>query len=181
MGLLSGAFYKVLGEKDLAGFRSCCLRSLLVILAMVAARAARTFSGRTLGVGWRRELCQHLQRLYLAARRYYRLLALEPSQARLDNPDQRITADCASIARTYSEIIGQLVVVPFTAVYYAWQAYSRAGWLGPTAMLGYFLLSTALNKALMAPVVRLTASQERAEGDFRFRQVSCHSHNITIF
>jgi len=94
----------------------------------------------------------------------------------LDNPDQRMTADCSSITSVYGGIIADLVVVPFTTAYYAYQAYTRAGWLGPTAMFFYFLVSTAINKFLMAPVVNLTANLEQKEGDFRFKHMELRSH-----
>jgi len=173
-GLLSGLFFKVLGDKDIESFRSACIKSLFIILAMVTTKSLRVYSTKLMTVGWREDLCKSIHKLYLTGISFYRLVMLDNQE--LDNPDQRITSDCSSITSVYGGIIADLVVVPFTTAYYAYQAYSRAGWLGPTAMFIYFIVSTIINKLLMAPVVNLTAKLEQKEGDFRFKHMEVRSH-----
>lgn len=41
VGLISGLFYKVLGDKDIEGFRTAVWKSVLQILAMTATRSGR--------------------------------------------------------------------------------------------------------------------------------------------
>ena len=82
----------------------------------------------------------------------------------LDNPDQRMTADVNFMCNAYGEILPDLIIVPFTISFYTYDAFRRTGWVGPTAMFLYFLLSTIVNKVLMSPVVDLTAMKERQEG-----------------
>ena len=82
----------------------------------------------------------------------------------LDNPDQRMTADVNFMCNSYGEILPDLIIVPFTIPFYTFDAFRRTGWVGPTAMFLYFLLSTIINKVLMSPVVDLTAMKERQEG-----------------
>ena len=60
--------------------------------------------------------------------------------------------------------------------YYTYDAYKRAGWIGPTSMYIYFVISTVINKMLMAPSVRLTVEMEQKEGDFRFKHMELRSH-----
>ena len=173
-GLLSGMFFKVLGDKDLDSFRTAVIKSVMIILAMVTTKSVRVYTTKMLTVGWRKELCQAIHNLYLTGTSFYRLVLLDCKD--LDNPDQRMTADCSSLTTVYGGIIADLVVVPFTTAYYTYQAYTRAGWLGPTAMFLYFLVSTFFNKLLMAPVVNLTAILEKKEGDFRFKHMEVRSH-----
>ena len=40
----------------------------------------------------------------------------------------------------------------------------------------YFIISTVINKMLMAPSVRLTVEMEQKEGDFRFKHMELRSH-----
>ena len=40
----------------------------------------------------------------------------------------------------------------------------------------YFIISTVINKMLMAPSVRLTVEMEQREGDFRFKHMELRSH-----
>lgn len=167
-------FFKVLGDKDLDSFRTACFKSLLIILAMVTTKSVRVYTTKMLTVGWRKELCQSIHKLYLTGISFYRLVILDSQE--LDNPDQRMTSDCSSLTSVYGGIIADLVVVPFTTAYYTYQAYTRAGWLGPTAMFIYFLVSTVINKMLMAPVVNLTVNLEQKEGDFRFKHMEVRSY-----
>ena len=82
-----------------------------------------------------------------------------------------MTADVNQFCSTYGSILVDLMLAPFTISYYSYQAYSRASWLGPTSMFVLFLVSAAVNKLLMSPVVNATVEQERREGDFRFKHV----------
>ncbi len=98
----------------------------------------------------------------------------------MDNPDQRMTADVNLFCSTYGSILVDLLLAPFTISYYSYQAYSRAGWPGPTAMFGLFLVSAVVNKLLMSPVVAATVEQEKREGDFRFRHVAVRVNSESL-
>ena len=56
----------------------------------------------------------------------------------IDNPDQRITADTNILCTIYGSIINNLIVAPPMTIYYAYDAYTRTGWIGPTAMFILF-------------------------------------------
>ena len=163
----------MLGNRDLENFKDACLHSLLIIGGIVATKSARVYCGKTLIVGWRRRLCLHLHKLYLADNSSYKLIILD--EDKLDNPDQRMTSDVSSVVESYGGVVSDLVLVPFITAYYTYEAYRRAGWLGPTVCYVYFIISTTINKFLMSPVVRLTASKEQKEGDFRFKHMELRS------
>lgn len=121
-----------------------------------------------------------MHRLYLSKTNYYRLNILEGSS--IDNPDQRITSDVSSLVEQYSGILTDLVVTPFTVTYYTYDAYSRAGWIGPSGMYALFLVSTVVNKLLMKPLVKITVEREKKEGDFRFKhlQIRCNAESLAF-
>jgi ATP-binding cassette subfamily D (ALD) protein 4 len=144
---------------------------------MTATLSLRQFVCRSMIVGWRRCLTLALHRLYFTDVRYYRLNVLDQS---LDNPDQRMTSDVNHLCTSYGDIIANLVIVPFTISYYTYDSAVRTGWMGPTAMFGYFFVSTFVNKLLMSPIVNLTAVQERREGDFRFKHVSVRVNSESL-
>ena len=114
-----------------------------------------------------------MHKLYLTDNSSYKLNILD--EDKLDNPDQRMTADVSSVVESYGGVVSDLVLVPFITAYYTYEAYRRAGWLGPTVCYVYFVISTAINKFLMGPVVRLTAGKEQKEGDFRFKHMELRS------
>jgi len=177
-GFLSGLFLKVLGDKDLKKFKDACIYSILIILGMVVVKSLRQYSGKILIVCWRQKLCLFIHELYLKFNASYKLLVFDESK--MDNPDQRITSDVNSLTSSYGKIVSDLVLVPVLIGYYTYDAYNRAGWLGPTAMYAYFLISTVVNKVLMGPAVRLTVKMERKEGDFRFKHMELRTHSESL-
>jgi hypothetical protein len=44
-------------------------------------------------------------------------------------------------------------------------------------MFGIFLVSTAINKLLMRPVVQMTVQKEKREGNLRFKQMQVSAHS----
>ena len=50
-----------------------------------------------------------------------------------------MTADVDVLCVSYGSIIADIVVAPFTIVYYAYDAFSRAGWIGPTCRAHWLL------------------------------------------
>ena len=111
-GLLSGLFYKVLGNKDMEDFKDACLYSLAAILGMVVVKSLRQYTGKMLIVQWRRKLCVFIHNLYLSqSHASYKLLVMD--EEKMDNPDQRMTADVSSVTSSYGKIVSDLVLVPF--------------------------------------------------------------------
>ncbi len=60
--------------------------------------------------------------------------------SKVDNPDQRITSDIGSFSKLYSEIVVDVVISPILVIYYSYDAFTRASWIGPTGIYGLFLV-----------------------------------------
>lgn len=174
VGLISGEFYKVLGQKDVIGFRNATLKAIGVILAMTVVKSFRMFINRSMQVGWRLNVNKALHRMYFMGIRYYLINVLDEGQ--LDNPDQRLTADIQLLVTKYGSIITDLILAPLLVSYYSYSAFTRSGWVGPVGMFVLFLVSTVINKLLMSPIVNLTVKKEQREGDFRFKHVSVRTN-----
>lgn len=67
-----------------------------------------------------------------------------------------------------SQLVPVLVVSPFIIGYYSYQSNAIAGYRGPLAVVGFFVLATIINLLLMRPVARWTYELERQEGNFRY-------------
>ena len=91
---------------------------------------------------------------------------------KIDNPDQRMASDIHILCTSYSSIIIKTFVCPILVIYYGYDAYQRSNWVGPTGILGMFIVSALINRLLMGPVVRATVHLEKMEGCFRF----AHAH-----
>ncbi|XP_055989640.1 lysosomal cobalamin transporter ABCD4 [Sorex fumeus] len=168
VGLIPSQYYGVLGSKDLAGFKSLTLLAVLLIVLNSMLKSFDQFTCNLLYVSWRKDLTEHLHRLYFRGRVYYTLNVLRDD---IDNPDQRISQDVERFCRQLSSVASKLLISPFTLVYYTYQCFQSTGWLGPVSIFGYFILGTIVNKMLMGPIVAKLVQQEKLEGDFRFKHM----------
>ena len=49
-----------------------------------------------------------------------------------------------------------MILCPVLVIYYAYDAYTRADWIGPTGILVLFVISVIINRLLMPAVVNAT-------------------------
>ncbi|KAI6055480.1 lysosomal cobalamin transporter ABCD4 isoform X1 [Marmota monax] len=168
VGLIPSQYFGVLGNKDLDGFKALTFLALVLIVLNSTLKSFDQFTCNLLYVSWRKDLTEHLHRLYFRARVYYTLNVLRDD---IDNPDQRISQDVERFCRQLSSMVSKLIISPFTLIYYTYQCFQSTGWLGPVSIFGYFILGTMVNKTLMGPIVAKLVQQEKLEGDFRFKHM----------
>ncbi|EHB15439.1 ATP-binding cassette sub-family D member 4 [Heterocephalus glaber] len=168
VGLVPSQYYGVLGNKDLDGFKALTFLAVVLIVLNSTLKSFDQFISSLLYVSWRKDLTEHLHRLYFRARVYYTLNVLRDD---IDNPDQRISQDVERLCRQLSSMASKLIISPFTLIYYTFQCFQSTGWLGPMSIFGYFILGTIVNKTLMGPIVAKLMQQEKLEGDFRFKHM----------
>ncbi|KFO24247.1 ATP-binding cassette sub-family D member 4 isoform X2 [Fukomys damarensis] len=168
VGLIPSQYYGVLGSKDLDGFKALTFLAVMLIVLNSTLKSFDQFISSLLYVSWRKDLTEHLHRLYFRARVYYTLNVLRDD---IDNPDQRISQDVERLCRQLSSMASKLIISPFTLMYYTFQCFQSTGWLGPVSIFGYFILGTVVNRTLMGPIVAKLVQQEKLEGDFRFKHM----------
>ncbi|XP_059770634.1 lysosomal cobalamin transporter ABCD4 isoform X4 [Balaenoptera ricei] len=168
VGLIPSQYFGVLGNKDLNGFKTLTFLAVVLIVLNSMLKSFDQFTCNLLYVSWRKDLTEHLHRLYFRGRVYYTLNVLRDD---IDNPDQRISQDVERFCRQLSSMASKLIISPFTLVYYTYQCFQSTGWLGPVSIFGYFILGTVVNKMLMGPIVAKLVQQEKLEGDFRFKHM----------
>ncbi|XP_013010778.1 lysosomal cobalamin transporter ABCD4 isoform X3 [Cavia porcellus] len=122
VGLIPSQYYGVLGNKDLDGFKALTLLAVVLIVVNSILKSFDQFISSLLYVSWRKELTEHLHRLYFRARVYYTLNVLRDD---IDNPDQRISQDVERLCRQLSSMASKLIISPFTLVYYTFQCFQR--------------------------------------------------------
>jgi ATP-binding cassette subfamily D (ALD) protein 4 len=86
----------------------------------------------------------------------------------------------AIFCTSYSSLVGDLILSPILVIYYAYDAYNRADWVGPTGIFGLFLISVIINRLLMTPVVQSTVRHEKSEGYFRFAHATIRSSSESL-
>ncbi|XP_072424312.1 lysosomal cobalamin transporter ABCD4 isoform X1 [Chiloscyllium punctatum] len=168
VGIIPSHFFKVLGEKDVVGFRQITIVAICLIVANSLLKSFDQFISSLMYVHWRQTLTMDLHKAYFKKKVYYTLNVLH---AELDNPDQRISQDVERFCKGMSKMASNLIISPFTLVYYTYQCFYSTGWLGPISIFIYFFIGSVANKILMEPIVSTLVQQEKLEGDFRFKHM----------
>ena len=76
VGLITGTFYQVLGEKNKDGFFKHVIYSLSILLAVTLVKSLKDFTARIIGVIWRKHLTNYVQALYFTSLRFYTLTSI---------------------------------------------------------------------------------------------------------
>ena len=73
VGLITGGFYEILGNKEENAFLHHCIYSLALILSITLFKSLRSFLCKILGVVWRKHLTKAMHHLYFHQLRFYKL------------------------------------------------------------------------------------------------------------
>ncbi|KAF9428685.1 hypothetical protein BGZ94_001476 [Podila epigama] len=168
VGTIPSRYYKVLGDKDSAAFLRLLFVSLGTVFLAGFGKTFISFLGNLLSLEIRKTLTRHFHQAYLQPKIFYRILMMHEE---IDNPDQRITQDIDKLAEALREMVENLIIIPLLIVFYTWQCWAMAGYLGPLCIYGYFILSSVASRILMNPIVDAIFYRESAEGYFRFLHV----------
>ncbi|KAK8766802.1 hypothetical protein V5799_006416 [Amblyomma americanum] len=177
VGLTTSQYYVVLGKKDWWGFINQTAFCLGLIALVACIKSSKTYVSSTVTVQWRQLLTKRLQELYFSRKVHYRVNVVETS---IDNPDQRITQDVDRLCQVLSDIVPTLLISPFTIGYYSYQSFNVAGFIGPLAVLIYFIISTIVSKLLITRVVPKVYELEKQEGRFRYKHAQIRANSESV-
>jgi len=169
---LSGELTSALAARDADRFWAAIRVSLVVLAVAVPIWALFYYARDTLGLHWRRWLTHRFLDAYLRSRAYYALNA----EGDIDNPDQRIAEDVATV--TQQSLYFLMVVLGATiqlAVFSSllWSISHELVYF----LVGYAAFGTAVTAGVFGrPLVRLNFLALRREADFRFGLVRIREH-----
>ena len=75
VGLISGAFYEILGNKDGKEFTNHVIYSVALLLSITLFKSLRSFLSKTLGVLWRKHLTLSVHEMYFSNLTFYKLIS----------------------------------------------------------------------------------------------------------
>ena len=73
-----------------------------------------------------------------------------------------------------------MILCPLLVIYYAYDAYTRADWIGPTGIFVMFIVSIIINRLLMPAVVKATVEHEKYEGYFRYAHANIRTNSESL-
>lgn len=127
VGMITSAYYKILGDKDLSKFWIQVIKSLLLVTCVAIIKASKEYTSSSLYLAWREALTLKLHKLYFFSDFYYKVCVLDAQRNKLDNPDQRITQDVDAMCQYFSVTLPKLLISPFVIAYYSYNSYQTTG------------------------------------------------------
>ncbi|CAH1102768.1 unnamed protein product [Psylliodes chrysocephalus] len=138
------------------------------------------YSIGALKIQLRTNMTRHLYEQYLKNYTYYRITNLDN---RISNADQLLTTDidkfCEGITDLYCNTAKPLLDIGI----YVYKLSTTMGGGTPGLMLGYLLVSGVILTNLRKPTARLTAGEQKLEGEFRHinSRLITHSEEVAFY
>lgn len=152
-------------SKDLNNFLKHLVELLLAMPAISLVNNVLKYGLNELKLRFRTRLSKHLYNYYLKGFTYYKMSNLDN---RISNADQLLTQDvekfCDSVVELYSNISKPILDI----LIYVQKLTEAIGGQAPGVMILYLLVSGTLLTHLRRPISRLTVTEQRLEGDFRY-------------
>lgn len=138
------------------------------------------FLNKRLSLNFKKRLTNYFHEIYLKDRIFYQLGNLD---SRVNNPDQRLTADIEKWANSLSTIYSNFSKPTLDIILFSRKLSELVGWQGPVAVVLWYLLSGIVLKFVSPPFGRLTAIEQRLEGDYRASQTDIvhHAEEIAFY
>lgn len=159
----------------------------VVTLAILAVPASIVNSGikyvsTLLQLNMRQRLSRHLHDLYLNGMTFYRA-SNGMGSLKIDNIDQRITQDTEKFSNALASLYGTIFKPVLDIILLTSRLAKVVGLGGPLIMYLYYFLSSLVLRAIMPPFAKLTAEQQKLEGDFRYAhsRLINYSEEIAFF
>jgi len=130
-----------------------------------------------LALRFRKRLTNHFHKEYLKNMHYYKICNLD---SRIMNPDQRLTNDSEKWARSLSNLYLNLSKPILDIVLFSRKLAELVGWQGPAMTFAWYAISGVIIRLISPPFGRLTAIEQKLEGEYRSLHTELLSHSEEI-
>jgi len=108
---------------------------------------------------------------------YYKICNLD---SRIQNPDQRLTQDAEKWASSLSGLYLNISKPILDIILFSKKLAEVVGWEGPGMIFGWYLMTGMLIKVVSPAFGRLTAMEQRYEGEYRAKHTDLLNHSEEI-
>jgi ATP-binding cassette subfamily D (ALD) protein 3 len=96
------------------------------------------------------------------------------------NPDQRLTTDAEKWAKSLSSLYLNIAKPILDIFLFSKKLAELVGWQGPVMIFGWYAISAVIIKMISPPFGRLTAVEQKLEGEYRSLHTELISHSEEI-
>jgi ATP-binding cassette subfamily D (ALD) protein 3 len=126
------------------------------------------YLNKSLAIHFRKNITAYFLNKYLDGMTYYQLTNID---ARIPNPDQRLTQDIDKWAHSLSNLYSNITKPILDIVLFSRRLAALLGWQGPGTVVVWYIFSTGILRLVSPAFGRLTAVEQQLEGSYR----ACHT------
>lgn len=126
------------------------------------------YLNKSLAIHFRKNITGYFLNKYLDGMTYYQITNID---ARIPNPDQRLTQDIDKWAHSLSNLYSNITKPILDIVLFSKRLAAILGWQGPASIIMWYVFSTGILRLVSPAFGRLTAIEQQLEGSYR----ACHT------
>jgi ATP-binding cassette subfamily D (ALD) protein 3 len=108
---------------------------------------------------------------------YYKICNLD---SRISNPDQRLTQDSERWAHSLAALYLNITKPVLDIILFSKKLAELVGWEGPGMVFGWYFLSGLFIRAVSPAFGKLTAVEQRIEGEYRAKHTDLLNHSEEV-
>eukprot|EP00744_Colponema_vietnamica_P005328 GILI01007811.1.p1 GENE.GILI01007811.1~~GILI01007811.1.p1 ORF type:complete len:670 (-),score=211.37 GILI01007811.1:129-2138(-) len=168
LAAVNGGVVKAIVDRDFKSFVSRI--GFLALFSMPASyvNSYLDYLQKVLAIRFRRRLTDYFHESYLKDMCFYQLSNLD---SRISNPDQRLTQDIDKWAQSLASLYANFTKPLLDIVLFSRKLAELVGLGGPLAVILWYFVSGIIIRVVSPPFGKLTAEEQRLEGDYR----GCHN------
>lgn len=142
-----------------------------------AVNSGMEYFSKLLAISFRERLTEYFHDSYLHKMFYYKICNLD---SRISNPDQRLTQDAEKWAASLSGLYLNVAKPVLDIMLFSQKLAELVGWTGPGAVVAWYFISAMCIKVITPAFGKLTAIQQKIEGEYRAKQTDLLNHSEEI-
>lgn len=177
---LNGKIVKCIIEKNKTVFVQRVFFLGLIAVPASFVNSFLDFLNRRLAINFKKRLTLYFHESYLRDMTFYQLSSLD---SRISNPDQRLTADIEKWANSLSMIYSNFSKPTLDIILFSRKLSELVGWIGPCSVFLWYLMSGVVLRFISPSFGKLSAIEQRIEGEYRASQTGIvhHSEEIAFY
>lgn len=150
---------------------------MLFSIPSSAVNSGMDYFTKLLSVAFRARITHYFHEQYLQKMYYYKICNLD---SRIQNPDQRLTQDADKWAQSLSSLYLNVSKPLLDVVMFSRKLAEVVGWEGPMMTVGWYFLSGLVIRFFSPPFGKLTAIEQKIEGEYRSKHSDLLNHSEEI-
>lgn len=174
---VNGKVVKAIVNKSFPEFLKRIFNLFLFAVPSSTINSGIDYIQKKLALMYRKRLTSHFHTAYLKNMHYYKICNLDN---RIANPDQRLTQDAEKWAACLSTLYINFVKPLLDMILFSKKLSELVGWEGPALTFSWYAFSGFIIRQISPAFGRLTAQEQRLEGEYRSLHSDLLSHSEEV-